>query len=256
MISHREHKRYLENELKKDFELLTKMQNSLRYEDHPIRKGQLEGQIEGIKRRIDGLSKELDALEKQSEEALASGRKAQTICESFSSTSPQVPYLETKPISSNQTIKVFVSFASKDDGLRKKFEETCLSNLKQEGTISVWHKEMIRPGEIRKTRIEEQLNSCQLFLPLISPDYIHFYNQGIEEIYQEVSRVHQRNVRIIPILLKQTSSLRSLKFGEIQHLPKNGKAVVSSWKNQNQALCTIAEELEAEIQEMLSDFAS
>jgi hypothetical protein len=256
MISHQERKQYLENELKKDFELLTEMQGSLRYEDSPMRKGQLKGQIEKIERRITGLSEKLDALEKHSEEALASGRKAQTICESFSSTSPQMPHLEIKSISSNQTIKVFVSFASKDDGLKKKFEETCLSNLRQEGTISVWHKEMIRPGENRKTSIEEQLNSCQLFLPLISPDYIYFYNQRVEEIYQEASRARQRNIHIIPILLRQTPSLRSLKFGEIQHLPKNGKAVDSSWKNQNQALCTIAEELESEIQEILSDLAS
>lgn len=256
MTPHQKHKQYLENELEKDNELLGEVEGHLRFEDDPIRKGRLKMQIEEINQRIAERLEALNALEKRSEEAFASGRKAQTIYESFSSTSPQIPHLEIKPILSNQPIKVFVSFASKDDSLRKKFEETCLSSLKQEGTISVWHKGMIRPGESRKISIEEQLNSCQLFLPLISPDYVYFYNQKVEEIYQEVNKAHQRNVRIIPVLLKETSSLRCLRFGEIQHLPKNGRAVDSRWKNQNQALCAIAKELEREIHEILATLPS
>lgn len=155
------------------------------------------------------------------------------------------------PYSPNKMVDIFLSYANKDIKQREEFEEICLSSLVAEGVVRVWYKDLIPPGTNASLEIGKQLETCQVFIPLISSKYVGCYNRKLEGIDIQVNKALQKSISrstlIIPIYMTAVSWSNS-PFKNLQSLPRNNEPVDSRrWSKRNEALRHITEEIESQI---------
>ena len=68
-------------------------------------------------------------------------------------------------------IEIFYSYAHEDERLRKALDKQ-LSLLKRDKLITEWHDHKITAGQEWENEILSHLNSAQIILLLISPDFM------------------------------------------------------------------------------------
>ena len=66
---------------------------------------------------------------------------------------------------------VFMSYSHADEALRNELEKH-LAGLLRQGVITTWHDRRIGPGEDLHGRIDEQLNTADIVLLLVSADFL------------------------------------------------------------------------------------
>ena len=167
-------------------------------------------------------------------------------------------YVTAMPKQIHKPLNIVILYANQDKGLREEFEKTCLSSLEYQGTVQIWHRDMVKPGVNPKLTIEEKLNGSQLILPLVSSDFSNSYYRKIDGIDWQTDKAVQRlndgEVNIIPILISIASSWEKLPFGHLEPLPKNRNAVIGSnfWRSKIQGFNNIEVDLEKEIQAIMA----
>ena len=98
-----------------------------------------------------------------------------------------------------ESIIVFTSYADEDQPLLLKLSAH-LAPLRQEGLITLWADRDINPGADREKEIHSHLNTAQIILLLISPDFInsdYCYNVKMK---RALERYKARDACVIPIL--------------------------------------------------------
>ncbi len=137
-------------------------------------------------------------------------------------------------------MKAFISYSHRDSGALERLH-VHLASLKREGRIEAWYDRDILAGGELDAEIEEQLESCELFLLLVSPDFLASDYCIETEMNRALERHDARDARVVPIIIEPcdwaASRLRALKA-----LPKDGKAI-SEWTNQNTAYLNVIQEL-------------
>lgn len=138
---------------------------------------------------------------------------------------------------STRSIALYYCYDRNDKALREKLEKH-LGALKQQGQITTWHMGEIQAGREWQREIAYQLQSADIILLLLSPDFI-----ASKEIYsgemKEAFARHKRNeARVIPILLRPVD-LEGTFLSHLQALPSNGMAV-TSWSNRDEAFVEVA----------------
>ena len=148
-----------------------------------------------------------------------------------------------------RTIEVFYSYAHKDEKLRNKLE-TQLSLLKQQGHITNWHDRKISAGQEWANEIDERLNTADIILLLISPDFLASeYCYGIE-MEHALERHERGEARVIPVILRKVY-WQGASFGKLQALPTDARPVMSSsWHNQDEAFFNVAEGIRKVVEEI------
>ena len=137
-------------------------------------------------------------------------------------------------------VKLFYSYAHADERYRQKLE-TCLSGLQREGVIQEWHDRKILPGQRWADAIDANLESADLVLLLISPDFIA--SDYCHEIEMKRALERQRaGLAEVVALIVRPCDWRRADFASLQVLPKDGKPV-TDWKRQDQAYLDIAQGL-------------
>ena len=152
-------------------------------------------------------------------------------------------------IRSAQPIKLFISYAHKDEALQERLSKH-LAILKRQGVINEWHDRQITAGAEWEREIDEHLNSAQIILLLVSADFLASdYCYGIE-----MRRALERHARgeaiVIPVIL-QPSDWEGAPFGKLHALPKNAKPI-TSWPNRDEAFADVARGIR-KVVEQLSD---
>lgn len=123
---------------------------------------------------------------------------------------------------------------------------THLAQLKRDGTLSSWTDQQIQAGERFNDSIARQLGSAQLFLALLSPDYIAS-NYCYEEEFQKALEYNAAGqLTIIPVIL-EPCEWQSTPFKEFKALPKDGKPI-STWQNANTAFLDVIQNLRRLVQ--------
>ena len=142
------------------------------------------------------------------------------------------------PGKSMETIKIFYSYAHEDELLREELEKH-LSLLKHQGLITEWYDHEISAGTDWADEIDTHLNTAQIILLLISPDFIASEYCYSVEMRRAMEKHETREARIIPIILRPTD-WRDAPFSRLHVLPTNGQPV-STWPNRDQAFLNIAQ---------------
>lgn len=137
-------------------------------------------------------------------------------------------------------MKAFISYSHKDSNYLERLK-VHLAQMKRDGLITEWTDEEIHAGGSLNNTISDALNSSELFLALLSPDYIasnYCYNKEFE-VAQKMQE--EGKIIIIPIIVEPCDWQRT-PFGNLKALPKDGKAV-SEWTNANNAFLNVIDEL-------------
>ncbi len=148
------------------------------------------------------------------------------------------------------SIEVFFSYSEQDEQLRDELEKH-LSILKRQGALAIWHHHQITAGTEWQGEIDAHLDSAQVILLLVSPDFFAADYICEVEIQRAMERHASRLARVIPVLLRPVDNWQEAPFGKLQPLPTNGKPV-TTWENRDRAFENIA----AGIRKILESFSS
>jgi hypothetical protein len=147
------------------------------------------------------------------------------------------PTLAPTSTSMTTPIKLFYSYAHKDEPLRDELE-THLSNLKRQGLIASWHDRDIPAGSEWAGDIDENLEKADVILLLVSANFIASNYCFEKEMKRALERHEAKQAVVIPIILKPCD-WTGVPFGKLQGLPKDAKAV-TTWPNQDEAWTDVA----------------
>jgi hypothetical protein len=163
--------------------------------------------------------------------------------------SPSSLALELQDASPVQSIKIFYSYAREDEQYVKRLQ-LHLAILKRLGLITDWYAGRIMPGENRREQVEQHLNSADIILLLISPDFINS-----EDLYKARTLEKRRRANeaiIMPILLRRTDGWQQyLAPGNLQAFPRDGKAI-SDAPDLDTALAEVAREIRYIVEKLRS----
>ena len=161
-----------------------------------------------------------------------------------SSISPASNPLASKPTT---PIRLFYSYSHKDEKLRNQLVSH-LSILKREKVVLDWHDRMIGAGQEWKDQIDNELESAQIVLLLISPDFLASDYCYDIEMKRALERHERKEARVIPIILRPVD-WKSALFGKLQALPKDGKPVVE-WRPRDAGFKNVAEGIHRAVEEI------
>ncbi len=137
-------------------------------------------------------------------------------------------------------VKLFFSYSHKDTALRDQLE-THLAMLKHQSIIETWHDAKIIVGDQLDLKINKHLNSADIVLFLVSPDFLaSAYCYGIE--VKRAMQLHRRGkLRVIPVILR-ACEWHEAPFGRLKAAPKDGKPI-RSWSDRDRAFLDVAQSI-------------
>lgn len=159
------------------------------------------------------------------------------------------------PVSSSGTqsvslIRIFISYAQADNALLQRLESH-LAGLKRQKHIDLWDDGDIEAGTETTAEIQENLNTADLILLLISAAFVASDKCYTQEMERAIRRHEDGTARVIPIILKPCD-WESTPFGSLKSLPSDGQAITSSG-NEEQALYEVAQGIKTVVQSLRSE---
>jgi hypothetical protein len=100
-----------------------------------------------------------------------------------------------------QPIEIFYSYAHEDEKQRKELDKH-LYNMRRQGLIAEWYDRDISAGMEWEHEIDIHLNTAQIILLLISPDFMASDYCYSIEMQRAMERHEAGEARVIPIILK------------------------------------------------------
>ena len=128
--------------------------------------------------------------------------------------------------------KIFLSYSKKDDFFIKTFKKY-IKCLEREGSIKIWDKKNILPGEDWNAKTIEELELADIILIFASENYIaddYIWNIELGKI---MLLYESQKSKVIPIILKPCN-WQETPFGKLQALPYNCNPI-SILKNEAEA---------------------
>lgn len=133
---------------------------------------------------------------------------------------------------------VFFSYCHADEALRDQLEKQ-LSMLKRQGVIDTWHDRRIGAGQEIDSAIDNHINSDEIVLLLVSPDFIasdYCYNI---EMTRAMERHSANEAIVIPVILR-ACDWHYAPFGKLLATPEDGKPV-TLWPDRDVAFLQVAQ---------------
>lgn len=143
-------------------------------------------------------------------------------------------------------LHVFCCYAHRDQIYLKRLKAH-LSALEREGLIAFKADIDIPPGTLWEKEIDHHLERADLFLLLVSADFIASDYCYEKEMKLAIERHKQGTALVIPIIL-HPCEWKETPLGALQALPKDGKPVLT-WTNPDSAFLNIARGLRRVLQE-------
>lgn len=126
--------------------------------------------------------------------------------------------------------KVFLSYSHDDEVLCNRFLKH-LSQLGREGLIEPWNDRRITAGTEWAGAIDENLNSADVIILLVSANFLGSKYCNDVEMTRALERRQKGEALVVPVILKPCDWETS-RFGRLQALPKGGKPVVD-WRTED-----------------------
>ncbi|MEH1976894.1 MAG: GUN4 domain-containing protein [Nostoc sp.] len=145
------------------------------------------------------------------------------------------------------SLQLFFSYSHKDEALRDELANH-LSTLTRQGVISSWHDRKILPGDEWDHQINDNLNTADIILLLVSSDFIGSNYCWEVEVTTAIERHNTGKARVIPVILRRVD-WSDTPFAKLQFLPKNAEPV-TSWTNRDEAFTNVAQGIRAAAQQL------
>ncbi len=133
--------------------------------------------------------------------------------------------------------------------MREKLEKQ-LRALKRQGIIDVWHDREISAGTEWEREIDKHLNSAQIILLMVSPDFMDSDYCYSIEMKRAMERHERGEARVIPVILRPVY-WQGAPFGKLQALPTDAKPIMSRyWHNLDEAFYDVAKGISKAIEKL------
>lgn len=113
--------------------------------------------------------------------------------------------------------------------------------LRRDGIITAWYDREIKAGDVIDNEVSAELERAELFLALVSPDFLNSNYCYEKEMTRAIERHAAGEMRIVPIIV-EPCDWRSSPLERFKALPRDGKPI-SEWANQNNAFVDVVTEL-------------
>jgi glucokinase-like ROK family protein len=143
-------------------------------------------------------------------------------------------------MSKTNSVEVFVSYSHQDEEWRVKLS-THLTLLETQGFITTWHDRKIEGGKEWKNEIDEHIDTCEIILLLISPDFLASKYCYAIEMKRAMERHEAGDARVIPVIVRP-SDWDETPISKLQAFPSNGVAI-SKWTDEDDAFLDITQNL-------------
>lgn len=129
-------------------------------------------------------------------------------------------------------LKVFISYSHMDEHALERLTKH-LAVLKREGSVREWFDQKILPGGDIDAQISEHLEECQVFIAIVSADFLSSHYCYDRELKRALERHELGSMTVMPIIV-QACDWKASPLGQLKALPKDGKPV-ADWTNENNA---------------------
>lgn len=137
---------------------------------------------------------------------------------------------------------LFFSYSHIDEALRDRLE-VHLAGLEREGAISTWHDRRITAGDALGQRIDEHLESADIVLLLVSPDFLASDYCHDVEMQRALARDKEGTARVIPVILRPCDWQHS-SFADLLAAPTDGNPI-TKWANEDEAFLDVVQKIRA-----------
>ena len=142
---------------------------------------------------------------------------------------------------------VFFSYSHADEGLRDQLEKQ-LAMLKRQGVIDTWHDRRIGAGANIEHAIDEHINSDEIILLLVSPDFIASDYCYEIEMKRAMERHAVSNAIVIPVILR-ACDWHYAPFGKLNATPRDGKPI-NQWPDTDEAFLQVAKAVRGAVESL------
>jgi hypothetical protein len=133
-------------------------------------------------------------------------------------------------------MKVFISYSHADERAVERLK-THTAMLAREGLITSFYDRDILAGGHLDSQIFAELESADIFLAMVSPDFLAS-NYCYEREMERAIELHgDGKIRIVPVLVEECD-WKSSPLAQFKSLPKDAKAI-STWANENAAYLSV-----------------
>ncbi|MCW3101531.1 MAG: hypothetical protein JWL77_7149 [Chthonomonadaceae bacterium] len=137
---------------------------------------------------------------------------------------------------------VFFSYSHADEALRDQLERQ-LAILRRQGVIETWHDRRIGAGKDFAQAIDAHIESDDIILLLVSPDFLASDYCYEREMMRAMSRHETGQAIVIPVILR-ACDWHSAPFGKLNATPRDGLPV-TQWPDRDQAFLEVARAVRA-----------
>jgi hypothetical protein len=144
-------------------------------------------------------------------------------------------------------IDVFIAYARHDRELLHELIKH-LQSLQRQGLIAHWFDGAIVEGTEWRAQLLGHLQSAQLILLLISPDFIASRFCYDVEMKEALKRHDAQEARVLPVLLRPVEWY-GLPFARLQMAPASARAV-TLWENRDAAFLDVIKRIRTAVREL------
>jgi TIR domain len=146
-------------------------------------------------------------------------------------------------------VEIFCCYARQDKSHLDRLKKH-LVPLQRQGLITIWNDADISPGTDWKKEIKKHLNTAQIILLLVSPDFMASDYCYSVEMKRAMERHEWDEARVIPIILRPID-WEWAPFGKLQALPANAHRIRSDyWRTIDHALYDVVKGIRKVIEEL------
>ena len=139
-------------------------------------------------------------------------------------------------------LEVFCCYAREDQEMLEQLKKH-LTPLQRQGQITIWSDTNLNAGVEWEKELHRHLESADIILLLISPDFMASDYCYSTEMRRAIERHDQGRAHVVPIILRPTF-WRGAPFAKIQVLPKDARPVKDKgWFDSDEAFNDITERI-------------
>lgn len=137
-------------------------------------------------------------------------------------------------------VQVFFSYSHADEELRNELDKH-LAMLKRQGIIDTWHDRMIAAGTAIDETIDQYLETANIILCLLSPDFIASDYCFSREMKRALQRHDAGEARVIPIILRHCE-WEQTPLSALRGTPRDNKPILA-WNDRDEAFKYVVQDI-------------
>lgn len=141
----------------------------------------------------------------------------------------------------SRKVRAFISYSHHDAAALDRLH-VHLAGLQREGKVETWYDREILAGDVLEDEISRELEAADLFLLMVSPDFIASDYCVEREMQRALERHDADEARVVPIIVEPCDWATMPQLRQLKAVPRDGVAI-SEWANANNAYLNVVQEI-------------